>query len=467
MHRQAGVGLTLAAGLVLTAAPALGDEEADGPAPEPTIDELLRRIERLEEDKTRMAGEIDELRTQLGDSWLTEQRADEIRALVADVLADADTRAGQLGNGMTAGWDEHFFLASPDGRFRLQIDGMLQVRWLWNYHDQVDRYRSGFENTRNKLTFRGHVFSRDITYLVRTDFGRGDDDEDLLQDAWVRYHLNDEFSIRLGQFKLPFNREELVSPGYQQAVERSLVNESLNLGRSQGIELLYTSRSSRFAFVFSDAGTDNVGGFNLVGTDPQNTPWSEPLAEWALTARYEHLVAGSWDQFVQLTSPSGEDFALLLGIAGHYQKDESTGAPSFARDEEEWVAVATDVSAQFGGANLFGSFIYHYIDDPTFGFFHFFGAVLQGGTYFTEKFEAFARLEYGYIDSDFEFDDLWVLTLGGNYYFDGQDMKLTADIGFGLNTISSAWDSDIAGWRVESPGVEPQVVIRTQLQLLF
>ena len=34
--------------------------------------------------------------------WLTEQRADEIKGLIGDVLADADTRASLLAQGMTA-----------------------------------------------------------------------------------------------------------------------------------------------------------------------------------------------------------------------------------------------------------------------------------------------------------------------------------------------------------------------------
>jgi hypothetical protein len=66
-----------------------------------------------------------------------------------------------------------------------------------------------------------------------------------------------------------------------------------------------------------------------------------------------------------------------------------------------------------------------------------------------------------------DFEDLYLLTLGGNYYFDGHDVKLTADIGFGISQIDQSFDSDIAGWRQEAPGAEPQVVIRAQFQLLF
>ncbi|MHC4130325.1 MAG: hypothetical protein ACYSUA_19635, partial [Planctomycetota bacterium] len=115
MRRHAGLYLCLVTLLAVSAAFADGDA-ADSPDG-PSLEDLLERIEQLEQDKARMADEIDELRTEVEDDWLTEQRADEIRNLVSDVLADADTRSSLLQDGMTAGWDEHFFLASPDGRF--------------------------------------------------------------------------------------------------------------------------------------------------------------------------------------------------------------------------------------------------------------------------------------------------------------------------------------------------------------
>ena len=38
----------------------------------------------------------------------------------------------------------------------------------------------------------------------------------------MRWQINNEFSFRFGQFKVPFNREELVPSQYQMAVERTL-----------------------------------------------------------------------------------------------------------------------------------------------------------------------------------------------------------------------------------------------------
>ncbi len=448
------------------------------PEADPSVTDLMKRIERLEKDNVELKDEVARLQAETSDGWLTEQRAEEIKALVTDVLADADQRSSLQADGLTAGWSEHFFLASTDGRFKLELDGLIQFRFLWNYHNFTpNKYVWGFELARTRLTFRGHVFDRDLTYLVRLDVNRNEPsvpDTGLwfLTDAWIRYNLNEEFSVRAGQFKLPFNREELVGPGEQLAIERSLVNENTNLGRSQGIELLWHGTTGRFSFAYSDSATDNLGfNFNLLGTpkvNPLNSPWSNlGMAEYAFTGRYEQLFAGNWDQFRDMTSPPGEEFGLLVGVAMHYQRQRTE---AFAGHTPIWFAATADISADWGGANIFSSFTYEYMETrfSAFPIANVFGFVLQGGTYFTEKLEGYARFEYGHFDlSNVDLEDLILLTLGVNYYFQGEDVKLSADVGFGINRVDSPWISDIAGWRTDPPGSQPQIVIRTQLQLMF
>ena len=53
----------------------------------------LKLQERLEAAEARIA----ELSTSQDSNWLNDTRADEIRSLVHDVLADADNRASMLG----------------------------------------------------------------------------------------------------------------------------------------------------------------------------------------------------------------------------------------------------------------------------------------------------------------------------------------------------------------------------------
>ena len=61
---------------------------------------------------------IAELSAQQNADWLTEQRSDEIREIVQDVLADADTRASLQGSNMAAGYDDGFVISSSDGNWK-------------------------------------------------------------------------------------------------------------------------------------------------------------------------------------------------------------------------------------------------------------------------------------------------------------------------------------------------------------
>ncbi|MSR34313.1 MAG: hypothetical protein EXS12_05890, partial [Phycisphaerales bacterium] len=72
--------------------------------------------------------ELNELKSQNGDKWLTEERASQIRGVVQDVMADADTRSSLQATAATSGYNNGFFIASPDGNFKLQINGQVQVR---------------------------------------------------------------------------------------------------------------------------------------------------------------------------------------------------------------------------------------------------------------------------------------------------------------------------------------------------
>ena len=111
-------------------------------ADSPTEAQNAARIAELEATVAQLSG----------DNWMTEQRTEEIRGIVQDVLADADTRASLLQAGMTAGYDNGFIIGSPDGNFLLKINGDLQFRWIYNnseggltslYNDDADDYISG------------------------------------------------------------------------------------------------------------------------------------------------------------------------------------------------------------------------------------------------------------------------------------------------------------------------------------
>ncbi|NDG65254.1 MAG: hypothetical protein EBY29_17610, partial [Planctomycetes bacterium] len=110
----------LASGLALTgAAFAQGTETASAIAERNAIAQL----------KADIAG----LKSQDGEVWLTEERANEIKSLVKDVLADSETRTSLQGSGATSGYNNGFFISSADGNFKLNLSLLAQARFTWNY----------------------------------------------------------------------------------------------------------------------------------------------------------------------------------------------------------------------------------------------------------------------------------------------------------------------------------------------
>jgi hypothetical protein len=395
------------------------------------------RIESLERD-------LDRLRR----AQLSEERAEAIRGLVVEMLEDADTRVSLLETGMTAGWDSHPFLATPDGSFRLQFAGQLQVRALYTHRNNSpgDDNRFGFENRRTKLKFGGHVLDPSWRYKITGAF---DDDGGtfLLEDAYVEKDFDGGWSVRAGQFKGPFMREEIVSSTRQLAVERSLVNERFNQGFMQGIQLEYAAERLRVLAMLSD------------GLEDANSPWSAYDTELAITARAEVLLEGGWRQFRSLSSPPGSDPALLLGVAVHHQRDES-GTP--AGPEEKDTRLTADMSWHGDGFNVFASFLWQDLEEADR---QPFGVIVQGGYFITDRWEPFARYEYGDADTTLA-EDLSVITAGFNFYAH-PDVKWSTDVGWGINGIDDFWDKSSAGWLVDGAGEDGQLVLRTQLQLLF
>ncbi|MBX3375083.1 MAG: hypothetical protein KF817_14725 [Phycisphaeraceae bacterium] len=463
----------------------------------PSQDELRRLRQEMDEvraENARMRSELNQIASAQRSDWLTEKRAEEIRAIVREVMEDVDARAS-FQNGLTAGWDRHFFLASPGGEFRLQVDGQVQTRAIMNHKSSPlnDNWRYGFELSRARLNFSGNVIKPEIEYLIQMDFTRNEPGLVtglyFLRDAWIRYRLNDDWAVRAGQFKLAFNREELVSSARQLAVERTLLNETFNLGRSPGVELSWAKGTTSLALQLTNGAVDSFqppqvqsGG----GLNPTNKKALERDTEFAVTARWEELLAGRWSQFDDMTAPPGEDFGLLFGLAAHYQQIEWDRQFSIRENEVKWLALTADISAEWSGASLFASATYHYTDN-LFGITDYIGFVVQGGWYVSDRVELFARYEYGHGEYPFPItasltSSMQILTAGMNWYIDGHDLKLTTDVGVNLSRIGQNWaggsntvgqsdfgaPGDITGWRnMQQFEDSVQVVFRAQLQLLF
>jgi len=80
-------------------------------------DALQAQIDPLRSQNADQAKQIQELKAANGEQWLTEQRAEQVRGVVRDVLADSADRAS----------------FRTDGNYRLNIEGQIQSRYAFNF----------------------------------------------------------------------------------------------------------------------------------------------------------------------------------------------------------------------------------------------------------------------------------------------------------------------------------------------
>jgi hypothetical protein len=389
-----------------------------------------------------------------GQNAWSSQNADEVRALVAEMMNDAQTRSSLLQSGGTAGHDGKFFLGSADGNFRLEVGGQIQFRYIANFRDDNEAVIGddndstlGFQTRRTKMWFQGHIFDPNLYYKIQAAFDR-DGGGFALEDAYVGYKFENGLDVRWGQFKAPFLREELVSSTRQLAVERSNVNEFFNQNRSQGIQVAWSGEQFRAFGMFSD-------GFNS-----QNTDFNADPADFALTGRVEFLAMGDWKQFDDFTSFRGSSNGLMIGAALHWETDSE----EIPLGTDDFFAYTIDASWESDGWNLYGAFVGASIDNDGGADSDPWGFVLQGGVFVAEDWELFAR--YDYTDGD-QVDEFSEITFGVNYYIHKHAAKFTADVVWALDETIGTATGGLTGSGLLPSGESDQFAIRAQFQLVF
>ncbi len=409
------------------------------------LDAMSRTIADLQK-------QVDELKAANDDKWLTQQRADEIRGLVREVLADADTRASLLDTGVAAGWDKGFFIGSTDGNYLLRITGQLQTRFVYNNQKDspTDDNSYGFEIRRAKLDFAGNVFDPTWKYDFEISASANGGGFTLGENGWVQKNI-DDLSLRFGQFKPLFAREENITSRRMLTVERSMVNSQFTAGVAQGLQALYQQEKWRIA------------GSIIDGANTGNTGWNQGENEYALTSRFEFLPVGTWDATLDNVGFRDSEQALLLGAAVLFQQSES----GTASDETQNLTFTADASWKMSGVNLMGEFFYRNLSTDGDGSdLDQFGAVFTAGYFIAEDVELYLMYEWGSLDID-GVSDLSVLTVGFTKFYNKHNLKWQNDIGYGFNPVAANWAVDGAGWRADSPGSDGQIVVRSQFQLLF
>ena len=452
---------------------------------------------------------IAELSAQQDGDWLTEQRSEQIRGIVQDVLADADTRASLQGNGATSGYNDGFFVQSADGKWSMKINGLFQERWNLGHQsgggagfNQVNNpgaaqgYNTafGFETTRAVLNFSGELAgvayynarlnwspynggANVYTSPATSNTGAGLSN-DPLEWAYGGWHVDDTWSVQIGRQKFDVMRGFMVNAEDQQAIERSSQTYYWNTSAiTNGIKLIGDTDQARYNVMFSNGAGSAIAG------NAGNNAWNTNSHGWAVTGRGEWLLEGNWGQFDRIGSSMGETDGWLLGVGAGYLRNQN-------QSEDNWI-VSADLSYEADGWNAYGSVtagnnnnlpgVALSADATDGNDGTSIGWEVGAGYYLMADTELYGRWQWlspgvaiGGPGNDGPSSKLNIATIGVNHYIAGPNTKLSADWSWCFTDPSlangiggGAWGP--TGWWASAAGQTSGSLwlLRTQLQISF
>ncbi|MEM7754911.1 MAG: hypothetical protein AAF297_04665 [Planctomycetota bacterium] len=436
----------------------------------------------------------------LGGVAMGQSSLDLERAYAAELTADAESRTSMLQTGLEG--PAMFGITSADGASSLNIGGLLQMRYVANFRDDgapgvgsQDDFTHGYELTRTRLDFTGSLWSPQVTYRVSMEAGDTFDGGGGAGDLNATYVYGqydfegswDGLFVRFGTFKLPLYAEELIAPEFQQTIERSQTNEAFSQQYSTGFMFGYEMDSWAAYAAISD-------GINTAGTS-----FNGAESDVAITARGEYKISGDWAQFADLSSFRGSEQGLKVGAAIHYESYGDTGGQfpgtplgvGAVNRSGYRLDYTADVQWEGNGWNVFGAFLGRSseltgggtpdVDATDFGF------VVQGGYFFTEQWEGFARYDVTVLDDSRGFsvattgsdeDTFNFLTFGANYYLvpSSHAAKFSVDVVFSLSETGNLVGTGVGGPGFAGPtsvtgllgqNEDFEAVLRGQVQILF
>jgi hypothetical protein len=115
-----------------------------------------------------------------------------------------------------------------------------QFLYLWSYRDVNDWY-GGFSIRRARLITDGFFLRKETKYYLQLTLEGG---SVSIRDLYID-SSSDIGGVRLGQWKVPYNRENINSSSRLELVDRSMLNEFFYLGRDIGIDFMVGPKNYR------------------------------------------------------------------------------------------------------------------------------------------------------------------------------------------------------------------------------
>jgi hypothetical protein len=329
-------------------------------------------------------------------------------------------------------------IRSPDGNFHAHIDWRAQIRLTQStlsgesIDSSPDVREGDLVVNRGRFKLGGHAYRPWLTYYFEYDFPSS-----RMLDLRFTLTARDALQLRVGQWKIPLNRERVDSSGKQQFAERSIVTPLFTLDRQQGALV--------FGRLWQGSAADswyNVGVFSATGRGGKGSV-EDPM----YLGRWQWNVLGRDLGFSQCDIGLRERPAGSIAVAGATWRGPHTAfssagggqLPGFEpgdRDRYDVRQGMIETAFQWRGFSWQQEYHWKSVDDTDSGVVtDLEGGYAQAG-FFPHTVARWVprplevAVRYAEVDPDTQRpDDLQrEATLGFNWFFQGHRNKLTLDV---------------------------------------
>jgi len=353
--------------------------------------------------------------------------------------------AYEPGKGLTA--------TSADGNSSFNLGGWGQLIYRYtDYDNATNDAKSDFDVRRFKLVMQGNLYSKNFGYKFQGDVSSGFRTEDVL----IKYKFATPLTAQVGQFKPPQSRQELTGAGKQLFPERSLANDTFNLGRDQGVQI-----AGSFAEKLVDY---RLGLFNGNGPNTSNADNNHMITgriDLNPLGAYTMDEAG-WPSDKPLVNIGGSFAWEKVGsadVGSGFDKDndvmdvalslDSLTAATFSAaygNEMTWLLMTANMNATWMGVSFAGEYYTLNVDPDLGSEWDADGYYLQAGyQLIPEKLEVgvrYSAIESSDANASAKYDKNET-QFGANYYFAKHNLKLQSDVTLVSDDLAAQKDDTI------------------------
>ena len=377
----------------------------------------------VQQELAALRAEVAEVRRMQDEGWMDEVRAQQVRAIVTDVLADSSTRTNEAGPIWRSPYGGGQRIMSGDGNWTFLTAVTEQVKFVYanaygGDSDPADQQTAwGMEQRRLNLIMSGTAIDPSISYLFMIQY---DSQPDRWADkpntfspvyAWVQKDFGDGWTVMVGNQNIPWDLQSSFLEGCSlTAGDYSIFDYRFGVGRESGVSTQYQGQDLRV----------RGGVFSQLGEQYDSWNSDETLSA-AVAGRAEWKWGSAWEALEVESSFTDSEPSVVIGMSGAWSNGRAQNPSSPPTPSAQ--GMTADVIARISGLNLEAQVAYmrDAAGAPELGWST--GTQFQAALFLTDKLETFVQACW--MDTS---DVPWIAQAGFNYYFARSRLKFTTQV---------------------------------------